>query len=110
VVDDGARLDHREKIGGNASWNGRPTCMPLGISVQQLVMRGICMGPDEMAERVPYDLAVLDKVRAAHGWKSGMAQRAFEQTVLTGTPFVSRRERAGSLLAVLMCKAKLAVS
>jgi tripartite-type tricarboxylate transporter receptor subunit TctC len=109
-VFDGARLDYRDKIAGNASWNDLPTCMSFGIPVQYLMMRGIFMGPGATPEQVAYYSGVLDKVRATPEWKSFMAQGAFKQTVLTGAPFVNWLERAESFHVVLMREAKLAVS
>lgn len=106
-VFDGKRLDYRVKIAGNQTWNDLPTCMSFGIPVQYLMMRGIFMAPGVSAEQVAYYVQLLDKVRALPEWQEFMAQGAFNQTVLTGEPFVAWLDRAESFHRVLMREAKL---
>ncbi len=106
-VFDGKRLDYRVKIAGNQTWNDLPTCMSFGIPVQYLMMRGIFMAPGVSAEQVAYYVQLLDKVRALPEWQEFMAQGAFNQTVLTGEPFIAWLDRAENFHRVLMREAKL---
>jgi tripartite-type tricarboxylate transporter receptor subunit TctC len=106
-VFDGKRLDYRAKIAGNQTWNDLPTCMSFGIPVQYLMMRAIFMAPGVSAEQVAYYVQLLDKVRALPEWQEFMAQGAFNQTVLTGEPFVAWLDRTENFHRVLMREAKL---
>ena len=106
-VFDGAKLDYNGKVAGNQRWNDLPTCMSFGIPVQYLMMRGIFMSPGASADQVAYSVQVLDKVRALPEWRDFMAQGAFNQTVMTGEPFVAWLDRAESFHRVLMREAKL---
>ena len=106
-VFDGKKLDYKNKVAGNQTWNDLPTCMSLGIPVQYLMMRGIFMSPGASADQVAYYVGVLDKVRALPEWQEFMAQGAFSQTVMTGEPFVAWLNRAESFHRLLMREAKL---
>ena len=106
-VFDGKKLDYKNKIAGNQTWNDLPTCMSFGIPVQYLMMRGIFMSPGASADQVAYYVQLLNKVRALPEWQEFMAQGAFSQTVLTGEPFVAWLEKAESFHRLLMREAKL---
>ena len=65
------------------------------------------MAPGVSAEQVAYYVQLLDKVRACRSGRSFMAQGAFNQTVMTGEPFVVWLDRAENFHRVLMREAKL---
>jgi len=106
-VFDGAKLDYREKITAQQSWNDIPTCMSFGIPVQYLMMRGIFMAPGASTEQVAYYQQVLAKVRELPEWKAFMAQGAFKPNTINGQPFVDWLDRTESFHRVLMREAKL---
>ncbi len=106
-VFDGKKLDYHDKIAGSQTWNDLPTCMSFGIPVQYLMMRAIFMAPGVSADQVAYYVRLMDKVRALPEWKEFMAQGAFNQTVMTGEPFVAWLDRAENFHRVLMREAKL---
>ncbi len=106
-VFDGKKLDYRNKVAGNQTWNDLPTCMSFGIPVQYLMMRGIFMSPGASPDQVAYYVELLNKVRALPEWQEFMAQGAFNQTVLTGEPFVTWLDKAESFHRLLMREAKL---
>ncbi len=106
-VFDGKKLDYRGKIAGNQTWNDLPTCMSFGIPVQYLMMRAIFMAPGVSTEQVDYYVRLLNKVRALPEWQDLMAQGAFNQTVMTGEPFVVWLDRTENFHRVIMREAKL---
>ncbi|HEY6511792.1 MAG TPA: tripartite tricarboxylate transporter substrate-binding protein [Burkholderiaceae bacterium] len=106
-VFDGARLDYRDKIAGQMSWNDVPTCMSFGIPVQYLMMRGIFMSPGATPEQVAYYQQLLAKVQQQPEWKAFMAQGAFKPNTMNGQPFVQWLDRTESFHRVLMREAKL---
>ena len=96
-VFDGKRLDYRAKIAGNQTWNDLPTCMSFGIPVQYLMMRGIFMAPGVTRSRWPTTSNCWTRCAHCRSGRSFMAQGAFNQTVMTGEPFVDWLERAREL-------------
>ena len=104
---DGKKLDYKNKVAGNQTWNDLPTCMSFGIPVQYLMMRGIFMSPGASPDQVAFYVQLLNKVRALPEWQEFMAQGAFNQTVLTGEPFVAWLDKAESFHRLLMREAKL---
>jgi putative tricarboxylic transport membrane protein len=106
-VFDGKKLDYKNKVAGNQTWNDLPTCMSFGIPVQYLMLRGIFMAPGTSPDQVAYYVQLLNKVRALPEWQEFMAQGAFNQTALTGEPFVAWLDKAESFHRLLMREAKL---
>jgi putative tricarboxylic transport membrane protein len=106
-VFDGKPLEYQGKITATQSWGDLPTCMSFGIPVQYLMMRGIFMSPGVAPEHVAYYSGLLDRVRALPEWKEFMAQGAFKQSVMTGSPFIDWLDRSENFHKVLMREAKL---
>jgi putative tricarboxylic transport membrane protein len=106
-VFDGTKLDYRDKVAGQLSWNDLPTCMSFGIPVQYLMMRGIFMSPGVTPDQVAYYQRLLGKVRELPEWKAFMAQGAFKPNNMSGQPFVDWLDRAESFHRLLMREAKL---
>ncbi len=109
-VFDGRPLDYTAKIAGNQAWSDLPTCMSVGIPVQYLMLRGIFTTPGATPAQVAYYAEVLDKVRALPEWRSFMAQGAFKNETLIGTPFAEWLERAERFHRVLMRESRLLAS
>ncbi len=86
-VFDVKRLDYKDKIAGDLSWNSIPTCKESGIDMDYLMLRGIFMSPGATQEQVDYYIDVFKKVRETEEWKKLMADGAFNQSFMTGKQY-----------------------
>jgi len=86
-VFDTKRLDYKDKIAGELSWNSIPTCKESGIDMDYLMLRGIFMSPGATQEQVDYYIDVFKKVRETEEWKKLMADGAFNQSFMTGKEY-----------------------
>lgn len=87
-VFDSKKLDYKEKIAGDLSWNSIPTCKSAGLDTEYLMLRGIFMSPGATKEQVDYYVALFRKVRETPEWKKLMEDGAFNQTFMTGDAYV----------------------
>jgi putative tricarboxylic transport membrane protein len=87
-VFDGKKLDYKEKIAGDLSWNSIPTCKSEGLDMEYLMLRGIFMSPGATKDQVDYYIGLFQKVRQTPEWKKLMEDGAFNQTFMTGAAYV----------------------
>ena len=104
---DGKPLEYSAKVSGSLGWSDIPTCMSVGIPVQYLMLRAIFTTPGATPEQVAFYNQLLDKVRALPEWKAFMAQGAFNQTAMSGLPFVAWLDKTDRFHQVLMRESKL---
>jgi tripartite-type tricarboxylate transporter receptor subunit TctC len=104
-VFDGRRLPYTNKVTATQSWADIPTCMSSGIPTQYLMLRGIFMPAGVKPEQVKFYVDLLDKVRATPEWKDFMEKGAFNQTTMTGQPFMEWLGRTEQTHRVLMREA-----
>jgi putative tricarboxylic transport membrane protein len=87
-VFDGKKLDYKEKIAGDLSWNSIPTCKSAGLNTEYVMLRGIFMTPGATKEQVDYYIGLFRKVRETPEWKKLMEDGAFNTTFMTGDAYV----------------------
>ena len=87
-VFDGKKLDYKDKIAGNMSWNDIPTCKSQGLNMEYLMLRGIFMTPGATKDQVEFYVNLMKKVRETPEWKDLMTNGAFNQTFMTGNDYV----------------------
>ena len=87
-VFDGKKLDYKDKIAGNMSWNDIPTCKSQGLNMEYLMLRGIFMTPGATKDQVEFYVNLMKKVRETPEWKDLMNNGAFNQTFMTGNDYV----------------------
>ncbi len=87
-VFDSKPLDYQEKIAGDQSWSGIPTCKSQGLDIEYLMLRGIFMTPGATADQIAYYVDLFKKVRDTPEWKKLMADGAFNQNFMTGADYV----------------------
>jgi putative tricarboxylic transport membrane protein len=87
-VFDSKPLDYQDKIAGDQSWSGIPTCKSQGLDIEYLMLRGIFMTPGATADQVAYYVDLFKKVRETPEWKKLMADGAFNQNFMTGADYV----------------------
>ncbi len=87
-VFDGKKLDYKDKIAGDMSWNDIPTCKSQGLNMEYLMLRGIFMTPGATKDQVEFYVNLMKKVRETPEWKDLMKNGAFNQTFMTGNDYV----------------------
>ena len=95
-VFDGQRLNYKDKITTDMSWNDIPTCKSQGLDIEYLMLRGIFMTPDATKDQVDYYVNLFQQVRKTDEWNKLMNDGAFNQTFMTGanyTKWVATEEK-----------------
>jgi putative tricarboxylic transport membrane protein len=87
-VFDSKRLDYKDKLVGDLSWNSVATCKEQGLDIEYLMLRGIFMSPKASKDEVDYYVGLFQKVRETPEWKKLMSDGAFNQTFMTGDDYV----------------------
>ncbi len=86
-VFDSKKLDYKDKIAGDMSWNDIPTCKSAGVDVEYLMLRGFFMPPGVKKDVVDYYVDLMKKVRGTPEWQKLMADGAFNQTFMSGDEY-----------------------
>ena len=101
-VFDAKPLAYKDKITATQSWADLPTCTSAGIPAEYTMLRGIFMAPGVTAEQTAFYVALMGKVRALPEWKEFMEKGAFNQTTMSGPPFVEWLGKNEQMHRVLM--------
>jgi putative tricarboxylic transport membrane protein len=104
-VMDAKKLPYTAKVTTTQSWADLPTCASAGIPVEYTMLRGLFMPPDVKPEQVKFYADLMDKLRATPDWKEFMEKGAFNQTALSGQPYVEWLGKAEQAHRVLMKEA-----
>jgi len=86
-VFDGQKLNYKEKITADMSWNDIPTCKSQGLDIEYLMLRGIFMTPDATKDQVDYYVNLFQQVRKTDEWNKLMNDGAFNQTFMSGADY-----------------------
>lgn len=86
-VFDSKKLDYKDKIAGDMSWNDIPTCKSAGVDVEYLMLRGFFMPPGVKKDVVDYYVDLMKKVRGTPEWQKLMSDGAFNQTFMSGDEY-----------------------
>lgn len=81
-------MPYKTKLTATQGWADIPTCASGGLPVDYLMLRGIFMPPGVTPEQVAFYTDLFKRLRALPEWKEFMDKGAFNQTALTGQPFV----------------------
>ena len=87
-VFDNKKLDYKDKIAGDLTWDSIPTCKSAGIDVEYLMLRGFFMAPGVTPDQVNYYVDLFKKVRETEEWKKLMSDGAFNQSFMTGKEYL----------------------
>jgi putative tricarboxylic transport membrane protein len=104
-VMDKERMPYPAKLTATLSWQDVPTCASAGLPVDYLMLRGVFMPPGASAEQVAFYVGLFDKLRGLPEWKEFMQKGAYNQTHLTGQPFVDWLGRNEQMHRTLMKEA-----
>ena len=101
-VMDKATMPYKTRMTATQAWGDIPTCASAGLPVDYLMLRGIFMPPGVAPDQVQFFLELFKKVRALPEWKDFMDKGAFNDTALTGQPFVDWLGKNEQMHRVLM--------
>jgi putative tricarboxylic transport membrane protein len=104
-VFDSKRIDLKEPMANNMSWNDVPTCKESGLDVEYTMLRGIFTSPGVNADQIKYYVELFQKVRETPDWKDFMEKGAFNTTFMTGDEFKTWLAKAETTHKSLMEKA-----
>ena len=104
-VFDSKRIDLKEPMANNMSWNDVPTCKESGLDVEYTMLRGIFTSPGVKDDQVKYYVDLFQKVRETPDWKDFMAKGAFNTTFMTGDEYKTWLAKAETTHKALMEKA-----
>ena len=104
-VFDSKKLDYKEKIAGDMSWNDIPTCKSAGLDVEYVMLRGYFMPPGVSKDAVAYYIDLFKKVRETPEWKDLMKNGAFNQSFMVGAEYTKWVAEAEKLHEGLMKEA-----
>jgi len=104
-VFDSQRIDLKEPIANDLSWNDVPTCKESGLDVEYTMLRGIFTSPGVNADQIKYYVELFQKVRETPDWKDFMAKGAFNTTFMTGDEYKTWLAKAETTHKGLMEKA-----
>ncbi len=104
-VMDKAPMPYKTKLTATQAWADIPTCASAGLPVDYLMLRGIFMPPGVTPEQVKFYTDLFTKLRALPEWKEFMDKGAFNQTSLSGQPFVDWLGKNEQMHRVLMREA-----
>jgi tripartite-type tricarboxylate transporter receptor subunit TctC len=104
-VFDSKKLDYKDKIAGDKSWNDIPTCKSAGLDVEYLMLRGFFMAPGVSKDATAYYVDMFKKVRETPEWAKLMSDGAFNTTFMAGDEYVKWVANAEKLHEGLMKEA-----
>ncbi len=104
-VMDKVKMPYPAKLTATQAWADVPTCTSAGLPVDYVMLRGIFMAPGVTPDQVKFYLDLFAKVRALPEWKEFMNKGAFNQTALSGDPFVEWLGKNEQVHRVLMKEA-----
>jgi tripartite-type tricarboxylate transporter receptor subunit TctC len=104
-VFDSKRIDLKDKVTSNMSWNDIPTCKEGGLNIEYLMLRGIFMPAGVTQDQVNYYVNLFKKVRETQDWKDFMKTGAFNTTFMSGKEYRDWVEKAEATHKDLMTKA-----
>jgi putative tricarboxylic transport membrane protein len=104
-VFDEKRLPYKDKVTDTMAWGDIPTCKEAGVPTSYVMLRGIFMPAGVTKEQTDFYVDMLKKVRDTKEWKDYMEKGAFNQTSMTGEPFVKWLGEAENLHRNLMKEA-----
>jgi tripartite-type tricarboxylate transporter receptor subunit TctC len=104
-VFDSKKMDYKEKIAGDMSWNDIPTCKSAGLDVEYVMLRGFFMPPGVSKDAVAYYVDMMKKLRETQEWKKFMNDGAFNQSFMVGADYAKWVAEAEKLHEGLMKEA-----
>jgi putative tricarboxylic transport membrane protein len=104
-VFDNARIEYKDKVAGDMSWNDIPTCKDQGLDVQYTMLRGMFLPGKVAADQTAFYVDLFKKIIQTNEYKDYMKNQALKPAFLTGKDMVSFLEKDEALHKNLMTEA-----
>jgi putative tricarboxylic transport membrane protein len=104
-VFDSTRIEYKDKVAGDKSWNDIPTCKDEGLDVQYTMLRGMFLPGKVSADQTAFYVDLFKKIIATSEYKDYMKNQALKPAFLTGKDMVAFLEKDEALHKSLMTEA-----
>jgi tripartite-type tricarboxylate transporter receptor subunit TctC len=104
-VFDKERIQYKNKVAGEMSWNDIPTCKEQGVDVQYLMLRAMFLPGKVTADQTAFYVDLFKKVSQTAEYKDYMEKQALKPIFLTGKDMLKFLEEDDKLNASLMNEA-----
>src|SRR5437762_4702659 len=104
-VFDKERIQYKNKVAGEMSWNDIPTCREQGVDVQYLMLRAMFLPGKVTPEQTAFYVDLFSKLTQTSEYKEYMEKQALEPVFLTGKEMLKFLEEDDALNRNLMTEA-----
>ena len=104
-VFDKERIQYKNKVAGEMSWNDIPTCKEQGVDVQYLMLRAMFLPGKVTADQTAFYVDLFKKVSQTAEYKDYMEKQALKPIFLTGKDMLKFLEEDDTLNKGLMTEA-----
>jgi tripartite-type tricarboxylate transporter receptor subunit TctC len=104
-VFDKERIQYKNKVAGEMSWNDIPTCREQGVDVEYLMLRAMFLPGKVTADQTAFYVDLFKKVSQTAEYKDYMEKQALKPIFLTGKDMLKFLEEDDKLNKGLMTEA-----
>jgi putative tricarboxylic transport membrane protein len=104
-VFDKERIQYKNKVAGEMSWNDIPTCREQGVDVQYLMLRAMFLPGKVTADQTAFYVELFKKVAQTAEYRDYMEKQALKPIFLTGKDMLKFLEEDDALNKGLMTEA-----
>jgi tripartite-type tricarboxylate transporter receptor subunit TctC len=104
-VFDKERIQYKNKVAGEQSWNDIPTCREQGVDVQYLMLRAMFLPGKVTRDQTAFYVDLFKKVSATAEYKDYMEKQALKPIFVTGKEMLKFLEDDDALNKGLMTEA-----
>src|SRR5262249_58571034 len=104
-VVDKERMEYKNKVAGDKSWNDVPTCKEEGLDIQYLMLRAMFLPGKVAADQTAFYVDLFKKVSQTAEFKDYLEKQALKPALLTGDQLMKFLEEDDALNSQLMKEA-----
>jgi tripartite-type tricarboxylate transporter receptor subunit TctC len=104
-VFDNARIEYKDKVAGDLSWNDIPTCREEGLDVEYTMLRGMFLPGKVTPDQTAFYVDLFKKIAQTSEYKDYMKNQALKPVFLAGQDMVKFLEKDEALHKQLMTEA-----
>src|SRR3954467_258018 len=92
-VFDSQRIEYKDKVAGDMSWNDIPTCKEQGLDVEYTMLRGMFLPAKVSADQTAFYVDLFKKITQTGEFKDYMRNQALKPVFLAGKDMVAFLEK-----------------
>lgn len=104
-VFDNTRIDYKDKVAGNMSWNDIPTCKDQGLDIEYTMLRGMFLPGKAKPDQTAFYVDLFKRIAQTAEFKDYMKNQALKPVFLAGQDMVKFLEKDEALHKQLMTEA-----